>query len=121
MNSQVHEHDRCAPPTTWRRHAVSAGRIGVALILLGAWKLGADIAGPLYAAAPGEVFERILNDATSGSLLRHTLATLRLSAAGFAIGCAFGIGLPFLLRRMPRLTSAVEPYILASVGVPKYA
>ena len=31
------------------------------------------------------------------------------------------MALPFLLRRMPRLTAAVEPYIMASVGVPKYA
>ena len=31
------------------------------------------------------------------------------------------MALPFVLRRMPRLTNAVEPYIMASVGVPKYA
>jgi NitT/TauT family transport system permease protein len=54
-------------------------------------------------------------------LLHHIYVTLRLSAIGFAIGCVFGIALPFLLRRMPRLTNAVEPYIMASVGVPKYA
>jgi sulfonate transport system permease protein len=29
--------------------------------------------------------------------------------------------LPFLLRRSPRLTEAVEPYIMASMGIPKYA
>jgi NitT/TauT family transport system permease protein len=47
--------------------------------------------------------------------------TLRLSAIGFAIGCAAGVALPFILRHLPRLTAAIEPYILASVGVPKYA
>ena len=57
----------------------------------------------------------------SGTLIRHTYVTLRLSAIGFAIGCAAGIALPFILRRMPRLTAAVEPYIMASVGIPKYA
>jgi NitT/TauT family transport system permease protein len=57
----------------------------------------------------------------SGVLLHHAYETLRLAAIGFAIGCACGVGLPFLLRRMPRVTGAVEPYIMASVGVPKYA
>src|SRR5262245_47225041 len=105
----------------WRPHAVVAGRIGLAVALLVAWKLGADAAGPLYAADPLEVFRRIVGDTLSGSLLRHIYVTLRLSAIGFAIGCAFGVAVPFALRRMPRLTNAVEPYIMASVGVPKYA
>lgn len=108
-------------PVRWRQHAVTAGRIGLAVALLVAWKLGADAAGPLYAADPINVFQRIVSDTMSGSLLRHIYVTLRLSAMGFAIGCAFGVALPFLLRRMPRLTNAVEPYIMASVGVPKYA
>ena len=70
---------------------------------------------------PSRSCERIVGDTLSGSLLRHIYVTLRLSAIGFAIGCAFGVALPFLLRRTPRLTNAVEPYIMASVGVPKYA
>jgi NitT/TauT family transport system permease protein len=103
------------------QYAIIAGRIGLAVALLGAWKLGADTAGPLYVADPGMVLQRIISDTLSGSLVRHVYVTLRLSAMGFAVGCAFGVALPFLLRRMPRLTNAVEPYILASVGVPKYA
>jgi NitT/TauT family transport system permease protein len=110
-----------AAPAVWRRHAVTLGRIGLALLLLLAWKIGADTAGPLYVADPFKVFERILTDTLSGSLLRHIYVTLRLSAIGFALGCAAGIALPFGLRRMPRLTAAVEPYIMASVGIPKYA
>jgi NitT/TauT family transport system permease protein len=108
-------------PVRWRRHAVTAGRIGLALLLLIAWKIGADAAGPVYAADPLQVFRRIVTDTLSGELIRHTYVTLRLAAIGFAIGCFFGVALPFVLRRMPRLTDAVEPYIMASVGVPKYA
>src|SRR5262249_6973423 len=37
------------------------------------------------------------------------------------IGCAAGIGLPFLLRLSPRATEAIEPFIMASQGIPKYA
>lgn len=108
-------------PIKWRQHAVTAGRIGLALLLLAAWKIGADSAGPLYVADPIQVALRIYEDLSTGALLRHVYVTLRLAAIGFAIGCFFGVALPFLLRRLPRLTSAVEPYIMASVGVPKYA
>ncbi|MBO0764247.1 MAG: ABC transporter permease [Hyphomicrobiaceae bacterium] len=108
-------------PVRWRQYAVTVGRILLALLLLAGWKVGADVAGPLYAADPVKVARRIIEDTASGTLLRHIYVTLRLATIGFAIGCGFGVVLPFLLRRLPRLTAAVEPYIMASVGVPKYA
>jgi len=105
----------------WRRQAVAAGRLALAAALLIGWKLGADIAGPLYVADPLQVAARILADTQSGELFRHVYVTLRVAAIGFAIGCGLGIALPFALRRAPRLTAAIEPYIMASVGIPKYA
>jgi NitT/TauT family transport system permease protein len=108
-------------PAKSRQYIVTVGRIVLALLLLLGWKLGADAAGPVYAADPIVVFQRIVGDTMSGVLVRHIYVTLRLAAIGFAIGCFCGIALPFILRRMPRLTNAVEPYIMASVGVPKYA
>jgi NitT/TauT family transport system permease protein len=104
-----------------RRFAVIGGRFALAALLLLAWKIGADFAGPLYMADPVKVFQRIAADTASGVLIRHTYVTLRLSLIGFAIGCTAGVALPFILRRMPRLTAAIEPYIMASVGIPKYA
>jgi NitT/TauT family transport system permease protein len=108
-------------PIKWRQHAVTLGRIALALLLLGAWKYGADRAGPLYVADPLQVAQRIYEDVQTGALLRHIYVTLRLAAIGFAIGCFLGVAMPFVLRRMPRLTNAIEPYIMASVGIPKYA
>ncbi len=105
----------------WRQYAVIAGRTALVVLLLAGWKLGADAAGPVYAADPFKVLQRIIDDSISGVLLRHIYVTLRLATIGFAIGCFFGVALPFVLRRMPRLTNAVEPYIMASVGIPKYA
>lgn len=110
-----------ASPLRWRRYGVLIGRIALIAALIALWKLGADLAGPLYVADPVKVAQRIITDTQSGALLRHVYVTLRLSSIGFAIGCACGVILPFVLRRMPRLTAAVEPYILASVGIPKYA
>jgi NitT/TauT family transport system permease protein len=109
------------PPIRWQRYAVALGRLGFAVLLLLAWKAGADLAGPIYLADPIKVAQRIAADVASGALIRHFYVTLRLAAIGFAIGCAAGVALPFLLRRLPRLTAAVEPYIMASVGIPKYA
>lgn len=104
-----------------RQYAVTLGRIALALLLLAIWKLAADRAGEIYFADPLKVFWRIVDDTWSGELVRHVYVTLRLSAIGFALGCAAGVALPFLLNRSPRLTNAIEPYIMASVGVPKYA
>ena len=103
------------------RYVVLAGRIALAIALLIAWKIGADVAGALYVADPVKTAERILTDSRSGELIRHVFVTLRLAVIGFAIGCGFGVALPFGLRHAPRLTAATEPYIMASVGIPKYA
>jgi NitT/TauT family transport system permease protein len=105
----------------WRRYGVLTGRVLLIVALIGVWKIGADKAGPVYAADPVKVLQRIIADTQSGVLLRHIYVTMRLSLIGFAIGCFFGVALPFVLRRLPRLTAAIEPYILASVGIPKYA
>jgi NitT/TauT family transport system permease protein len=100
---------------------IFAGRVLLALLLLLAWEIAARRLGPIFFAPPLDVAARIVDLAQSGQLVEDIVATLRVSALGFAIACAAGVLLPFLLRRMPRLTLAVEPYIMASMGIPKYA
>ena len=58
--------------------------------------------------------QRIVELAGSGKLSPISLATLRVSALGFVIACVAGVLLPFLLRPSPRVTAAVEPFIMAS-------
>jgi ABC-type nitrate/sulfonate/bicarbonate transport system permease component len=108
-------------PSPWRRHGVTVGRVVLIAALIGVWKIGADAAGPLYVADPLKVLQRIATDTQSGELLRHIYVTVRLSVIGFIIGCGAGIVLPFALRLVPRISDAIEPYIMASVGIPKYA
>ena len=86
-----------------------------------AWEWGARTFGPLFFAPPLATAQRIVEMAGNGKLFTDIVATLRVSALGFVIGCICGVGLPFLLRLSPRATEAVEPFIMASQGIPKYA
>jgi NitT/TauT family transport system permease protein len=100
---------------------IFAGRVLLALLLLLAWEIAARRLGSIFFAPPLDVAARLVDLARSGQLVEDIVATLRVSAFGFIIACAAGVLLPFLLRRSPRLTLAVEPYIMASMGIPKYA
>jgi NitT/TauT family transport system permease protein len=105
----------------WRKWAVYGGRLLLAAALVACWEYGARTMGKLFFAPPREVLNRIGELVQSGQVFTDILATLRVSAAGFAIAAVAGVLLPFLLRRSPRVTDAVEPYIMASMGIPKYA
>ena len=105
----------------WRQYYVRAGQVGLVVLFLWVWKWGSDSAGEMFVADPFKVWDRLIAITMSGELGHHTYVTLRISAIGFVIGCLFGVVLPFVLRRLPRLTDAIEPYIMASVGIPKYA
>jgi NitT/TauT family transport system permease protein len=108
-------------PAISRKWIVIGGRIVLAIGLLRLWEWGARAFGPLFFAHPIATAQRIVEMEANGKLLVDTIATLRVSALGFVIGCVCGIGLPFLLRRSERATQAIEPFIMASMGIPKYA
>jgi sulfonate transport system permease protein len=110
-----------AAPELSRTWIISGGRTLIVVLLLLAWELAARRLGTIFFAPPVDVAARIVELARNGQLLADIVATLRVSALGFAIACVAGVLLPFLLRRSRRLTDAVEPYIMASMGIPKYA
>jgi NitT/TauT family transport system permease protein len=104
-----------------RQWIVIGGRILLAVALLLAWEWAARSLGPLFFAPPLATAQRIAEMAASGKLFTDVVATMRVSVIGFVIGCICGVGVPFLLRPLPRVTAAVEPFIMASQGIPKYA
>jgi NitT/TauT family transport system permease protein len=104
-----------------RQRIVTVGRLALAVALIGAWEWGARAFGSLFFAPPLATLERIGEMAINGKLWIDILATLRVSAVGFAVGCFCGVLLPFLLRLSDRATQAIEPFIMASMGIPKYA
>jgi NitT/TauT family transport system permease protein len=108
-------------PFISRKAIVVAGRIALAILLLFGWQMGAQTFGSVFFAYPIDVMWRLVEIARSGQMMTDLLATLRVSSIGFVLGCVAGVLLPFLLRRSQRWTDAIEPYVLASQGIPKYA
>jgi NitT/TauT family transport system permease protein len=108
-------------PAIPRQWIVTGGRLALAIALLLAWEWGARAFGPLFFAPPLATAQRIVEMAGNGKLVTDIAATLRVSAMGFVIGCVCGVLLPFLLRLSPRATEAIEPFVVASQGIPKYA
>jgi NitT/TauT family transport system permease protein len=104
-----------------RKWVIYGGRIVLTLALIAGWEYGARTLGPLFFAPPYETAQRLWTLAVSGQMFSDILATLRVAVAGFAIAGIAGVILPFLLRRSPRATEAVEPAIMFTMGIPKYA
>jgi NitT/TauT family transport system permease protein len=108
-------------PVISRKWLVYGGRAVLMLALLAGWEYGARALGPLFFAPPLETAQRIWALALNGQMLADVMATLRVAVAGFAIAGIVGVILPLLLRRSPRVTEAVEPTIMFTMGIPKYA
>jgi NitT/TauT family transport system permease protein len=85
------------------------------------WAVMAQFAGLDDLPRPSEVLNRIIEWITSGLIGPHLLATARSAGLGLAVGGAAGILLPLSLQPMPRVMSALHPYIAVSAGLPKYA
>ena len=108
-------------PLISKKTIVIIGRIALAVLLLIGWQMGAETFGSVFFAYPMDVVHRLIEIAMNGQMLTDIWATMRVSAIGFVLGCVGGVLLPFALRRSRRWTEAIEPYVLGSQGVPKYA
>jgi NitT/TauT family transport system permease protein len=91
------------------------------LTILVLWGWGVHVSGSQDLAPPDAVARRLLGWAVSGQLVEHVVPTLHVSLVGFAAGGSLGITAPLVLRSLPRLRGALEPYVVASAGIPKYA
>lgn len=100
---------------------VIAWRVAIMSGLLVLWEYGARELGLLFLAGPMDVLGRIWGITVSGELWTHAMATLITTAVGFAVGWLGGTMLPLLLARSEAATRAIEPYVLASMGIPTFA
>lgn len=109
------------PPQQLEDWLVFAGRAVLALALLWLWDWGAKRLGDLFVARPEDILRRLLDIGRSGQLWTDMKATLAATSAGFAIGWTAGTVLPLLLAASQRAARAIEPYVIASMGIPKFA
>jgi NitT/TauT family transport system permease protein len=100
---------------------ILAGRIALGLALALLWQALNRWLGSAVVADLVDIARRLAEIAANGLLLRHAAITLWEAAAGLAIGAAAGLALPFVLRLLPRLEAALDPFIAAVMGVPKLA
>lgn len=103
------------------RWLVLLGRLVLTLALLWAWDASARRLGDLFLARPEDIARRVVEIARSGQLWTDMRATLAATAAGFGIGWTLGTLLPLVLSASRRATAAIEPFIIASMGIPKFA
>ncbi len=96
-------------------------RGGVLLLLIAGWELGHRLLGTTYIAGVADVLGRVTTLIASGQVWPHLLATLLAATVGFALGWLLGVLLAVLLGYQPRLSAALEPYILFAMGVPLFA
>lgn len=97
------------------------GRILVATVLLLAWEWGYRALGGTYVASPVAVARRIIQLFAGGEIWQHLYSTLLVAAVGFTAGWLAGFALPILLSRSRRTMAAVEPYVIAAMGIPLFA
>jgi len=76
---------------------------------------------PFILPSPGDVWARFLRAAGDGSLLRHSLVTLREVLAGLALGVSVASILGYALARSRTIEKLLSPYIVASQAVPVVA
>jgi NitT/TauT family transport system permease protein len=89
----------------------------LALLLL--WQVAAWLAAePRLMPPPAVVLERLAEEAASGELPFHLVATLLRVAGSFAIAMALGTALGLLMGRLPLLDAAFQPWLVFFLNLP---
>jgi NitT/TauT family transport system ATP-binding protein len=104
---------------------VNLYRVLMLLGVLGLWEVASDVGviDPLVFSHPLGVFDTLVHllkgDPISGGTIYDQIrVTVSEMLTGFAIGSVIGMSLGFLLGRTRILARVLEPFILATYGVP---
>ena len=82
------------------------------------WGLSVLKADPRVLPAPPEVLRTLWDEAASGRLSRHLLATLMRVTLAFGLSMFFGTVLGLALGRMPRLNAWLDPWVVIFLNLP---
>lgn len=102
--------------------SVLAGRIMLAVVVLGSWELGSGrLWDPFYFSKPSLIVLKIGREVIDPAFYNDLWVTSAEMFAGFAIGALAGIALGVLLARWDYLAEVVSPFLLALNSIPRIA
>ena len=99
----------------------SFDRLIVLIVLIAIWEALSLRAGPYWASSPVLTASRIVTELRGGDLVFHALHTLEEAVLGFLIGAVPAALLPFALRRHPKASAILDPFMIGGYGMPKLA
>ena len=93
-----------------------------AVVILGAWELGAwFLFDPRFVGQPSAIFRHLLEEIVKPGIWLDAAITFWEIMLGYVLGAITGGALGFWLGFRPRLARIVEPYILIFSAIPKIA
>lgn len=106
--------------TVWRQIGLLAFSLSAGLA---AWALIARYSGlPAFMLpGPAQVWQRLIQALSDGTLFTHTWITLVEVLAGMSLGVSAAVILGYLLAKSRRLERLLSPYLVASQAVPVVA
>ena len=91
------------------RTAVVLTRLGILVLILGAWEFGVHGQNVTFFSKPSLVAQQLIELLGSGQIYPHIRITLSEIAVGYLIGSLFGLTLGFLLGRSRFLSDVFKP------------
>ena len=108
-----------------RRRIVVAARIGILVVVLGGWELGARLGliDPFFFASPSgiaaQVWTWVTEGTSQGPLWEQILVTMEETGLGFLIGAAGGVVFGIVLGRNRLLADIFSTYIKVANSIPR--
>ena len=93
-------------------------RIASLGVLLAAWYIGSELAGPRLLPDPGTVALAIVDEARSGALAFNLGATLARVAIAFAIAMALGAAIGLVMGRVRLADRLGDPWLVVLLNLP---
>ncbi len=93
-----------------------------AVVIIGAWELGAMFAfDPRFVGQPSQILSYLVAELRRGAIWADAAITFWEIMLGYVLGALSGGAVGFVLGFRPRLARIVEPYILIFSAIPKIA
>ncbi|MFZ5827926.1 MAG: ABC transporter permease [Bacillota bacterium] len=111
-----------APRSGWKSSHLLLWQVGVGLSLLLLWEL---TSGRLYdvfwISRPSLVLKYLAKYWADGLLMKDLTVTFKNAIIGYVLGSVFGVLFGFLLASAKRVADVLNPYIIATYGIPRIA